>query len=74
MPDTPSFVSIKSPTLNGLNINIIIPETKLDRLLCNAKPIASPSAPIVVTNEDDGTPTTVNAIIRKTNIIVMYNT
>ena len=56
------------------NINIIIPEAKLDRLFCSANPTATPIAPIIVIKEDDGTPTSPSAAIIKQIMIIKNNT
>ena len=54
-----------SPSLKGLKSIINIPPAKLDSDPCNDKPIASPAAPKIATNEDDSTPSLVTTATNK---------
>ena len=57
------LTSIQSPTLTGRSISKIMPDTKLETIFCNPKPIPTESAPATIARDDKSKPVVENAII-----------
>ena len=64
-------VSTQSPVVKGLNNNNITPAATLDKVPCNAKPIAKPAAPRTAIIEVVWTPNCPRTAIR-VMIIIPY--